>query len=88
MREPEPILVADRFSELLDALLELLSGLSPAEWEQPTVCAGWSVRDVALHLLGDDVGMLSSRLAVKGGLARMSLQGTASSWHTASVRLR
>ena len=26
------------------------------------------------------IGMLSSRLAVKGGLARMSLQGVAASW--------
>src|SRR5262245_12580961 len=61
MRQPQPILIADRFPELLDALLELLDGLSSTEWEQPTACAGWSVRDVALHLLGDDVGMLSSR---------------------------
>jgi uncharacterized protein (TIGR03083 family) len=61
MRQPQPILVVDRFPELLDALLGLLSGLSAAEWERPTACAGWSVRDVALHLLGDDVGMLSRR---------------------------
>jgi uncharacterized protein (TIGR03083 family) len=61
VRQPQPILVADRFPELLDALLGLLSGLSPAEWQLPTACAGWSVHDVALHLLGDDVGMLSSR---------------------------
>src|SRR5689334_9169606 len=61
MRQPQPILVAERFPELLHALLELLSGLSLAEWERQTACAGWSVKDVALHLLGDDVGMLSSR---------------------------
>jgi uncharacterized protein (TIGR03083 family) len=41
------------------ALLELLADLSPADWESATVCAGWSVRDVALHLLGDDIGRLS-----------------------------
>jgi uncharacterized protein (TIGR03083 family) len=61
MRQPQPILIADRFLEILDALLDVLSGLTPAEWQQPTACAGWSVHDVALHLLGDDVGMLSSR---------------------------
>ncbi len=59
--EPLPILVVDRFPALLDALVDLLSGLSPAEWEMPTVCAGWSVKDVALHLLGDEVGNLSRR---------------------------
>ncbi len=41
------------------ALLELLGDLSPADWEAPTVCPGWSVKDVALHLLGDDIGRLS-----------------------------
>jgi uncharacterized protein (TIGR03083 family) len=61
MRQPQPILVADRFPEVLDALLDVLSSLTPAEWQLPTACAGWSVHDVALHLLGDDVGMLSGR---------------------------
>ena len=41
------------------ALLELLGGLSASEWEAPTVCPGWSVKDIALHLLGDDIGRLS-----------------------------
>jgi uncharacterized protein (TIGR03083 family) len=41
------------------ALLELLRGLSAADWEAPTVCLGWSVKEVAAHLLGDDVGRLS-----------------------------
>ena len=61
MRQPSPILVVDLFPEVLDALLEVLASLEPAEWRLPTACAGWSVHDVALHLLGDDVGMLSSR---------------------------
>jgi uncharacterized protein (TIGR03083 family) len=41
------------------ALLGLLGDLSPADWEAPTVCPGWSVKDVAAHLLGDDIGRLS-----------------------------
>ena len=41
------------------ALLDLLRGLSPAEWDLPTACPGWSVKDVAAHLLGDDIGRLS-----------------------------
>ena len=60
-QEPQPILVADLFSEILDALLEILGDLSDAEWDAPTVCPGWSVKDVALHLLGDEVGNLSRR---------------------------
>jgi len=61
MKLPSPILVADLFPELLDTLLELLQDLAPDEWELPTACAGWSVADVARHLLGDDVGLLSRR---------------------------
>jgi uncharacterized protein (TIGR03083 family) len=41
------------------ALLDLLRELSPAEWAAPTICPGWTVKDVAAHLLGDDVGRLS-----------------------------
>src|SRR3954468_19656454 len=42
-----------------EALLSLLNELSPDEWESPTICPGWSVKDIAGHLLGDDLGMLS-----------------------------
>src|SRR3954451_2817816 len=31
-------------------LASLLDGLSDAEWEQPSLCAGWRVRDVAAHV--------------------------------------
>jgi uncharacterized protein (TIGR03083 family) len=61
MQQPQPILIADRFPEVFDALLELLAGLADAEWDAPTVCPGWSVKDLAGHLLGDDVGMLARR---------------------------
>ena len=31
-------------------LARLLEGLSEAEWEHPSLCAGWRVRDVAAHV--------------------------------------
>jgi len=40
-------------------LLEFLRGLSAEQWSRPTVCPGWSVGDIARHLLGDDLGRLS-----------------------------
>ena len=40
-------------------MLMLLGDLSASDWEAPTVCPGWSVKDVAVHLLGDDIGRLS-----------------------------
>lgn len=47
------------FPELRGELLALLRALSPAEWDRETVCAGWSVKDIAAHLLADDLGRLS-----------------------------
>jgi uncharacterized protein (TIGR03083 family) len=55
----QPIDTLDLFSGERAGLLDLLHELSSEEWAAPTVCAGWSVKDVALHLLGDDVGRLS-----------------------------
>ena len=54
-----PVDVLDRFAPLHEALLDVLYSLSAEQWQRPTACAGWSVHDVALHLLGGDVGMLS-----------------------------
>ncbi len=32
------------------AIVELLTGLDPGEWDTPSLCEGWTVRDVAAHL--------------------------------------
>jgi uncharacterized protein (TIGR03083 family) len=40
-------------------LLDLLSSLSPEEWLAPSAAPGWTVKDLALHLLDDDLGWLS-----------------------------
>jgi uncharacterized protein (TIGR03083 family) len=61
VQPPDPILVADLFAPALQSLLSLLRDLSAEEWQAPTVCPGWTVKDVAAHLLGVDVGNLSIR---------------------------
>jgi uncharacterized protein (TIGR03083 family) len=33
------------------ALRDLLADLTPQEWETPSLCAGWRVREVAAHLM-------------------------------------
>jgi hypothetical protein len=47
------------FATMREALVDLLSDLRGAEWVTPTVCPGWAVRDVAMHLLHDDLRRLS-----------------------------
>ncbi|QYN33368.1 maleylpyruvate isomerase family mycothiol-dependent enzyme [Pseudonocardia sp. DSM 110487] len=32
-------------------LLAFLAGLSPQQWDTPTLCAGWRVRDVVAHMI-------------------------------------
>jgi len=59
MQHVQPIMVLDLFPQERKQLLELFSELEPEEWEQPTICPGWTVKDIGLHLLGDDVGYLS-----------------------------
>lgn len=61
MRQPEPIIVVELFPEVLDRLVEVLSSLTPSEWDAPTVCRGWTVKDIALHLLGGDISLLSRK---------------------------
>lgn len=58
---PPPIDVLDLFPELQAHLLRLLSGLTEEEWSRSTVCSGWSVKDIALHMLGVNLGNLSDR---------------------------
>lgn len=39
-------------------LLALLESLSPAQWQTPSLCAGWNVADVVAHLLSyEDLGL-------------------------------
>jgi hypothetical protein len=61
LSNPKPIIVIDLFQETLDHLLVLLYELSEEEWNIPTICTGLSVKDVALHLLGVEIGNISSR---------------------------
>jgi uncharacterized protein (TIGR03083 family) len=57
--ESDVVVVTQLFQPERASLLELLSSLGAEQWQAPTVCPGWSVKDVGLHLLGDDIGLLS-----------------------------
>lgn len=61
MNEPGAVLTTHLFPELLQHLLSLLDSLTDAEWQSATTLPGWTVKDIAQHLLGGDVGNLSRR---------------------------
>jgi len=52
-------------------LLALLHELTPAQWEAPSLCASWRVRDVATHIVSyDDL----SKTALAGAFLRGGLR--------------
>ncbi|GAA4894980.1 maleylpyruvate isomerase family mycothiol-dependent enzyme [Actinomycetospora straminea] len=54
MTDPDPIRLAhDERAELAD----FLAGLTAEQWDAPTLCHRWSVRDVVAHIISyDDLG--------------------------------
>ncbi len=42
-----PVLVTDLFPGERQQLLQLLASLEQEEWFRPTVCTGWTVKDIA-----------------------------------------
>jgi uncharacterized protein (TIGR03083 family) len=58
---PAPrVATAPLFAGLHAELLMLLRGLSRADWERPITATGWTVRDVAAHMLDGDIRRLSA----------------------------
>jgi uncharacterized protein (TIGR03083 family) len=73
-----PVMERDDVWRAIDAerqsLADLFDDLSPAEWETPSLCAGWRVRDVAAHLTLSQLGVLPVTVALLragGNLNRM-----------------
>jgi uncharacterized protein (TIGR03083 family) len=56
------------------SLADLLDSLSEREWETPSLCAGWRVRDVAAHLTLAHMGAFPATVALaraRGNFNRM-----------------
>lgn len=60
MQPAGPIETLHLFPDVRRELLALLRGLTPGEWGRPAT-RKWTVKDVALHLLGGEIGILSRR---------------------------
>jgi uncharacterized protein (TIGR03083 family) len=54
-----PVFLVGLFPGLHAELMSLLRGLQPADWNRPTLCAQWSVKDIAAHLLDGNLRRLS-----------------------------
>lgn len=80
MQPLEPVIVLDLFPLERQQLLEFLSELTEEDWNKPTICAGWTVKDIALHLLGDDIGLLSRKRDGFDYLTSMGNPAALDSW--------
>jgi uncharacterized protein (TIGR03083 family) len=63
------------------ALANDLDGLSPAQWDTPSLCSGWSVHDVLAHLIDvattTRLGFVRRMLAARFNLDRDNANGVA-----------
>jgi len=66
------------------AIAEMLDGLSESEWERPSLCAGWRVRDVAAHVTLIPIPPSPGSLAVDFAKAR----GNYAQFNTVATRRR
>lgn len=60
-------------------LADLLDGLSQAQWDTPSLCAGWRVREVAAHLLME-LTMPMPRLVLALARNRFDFDEVADQW--------
>ncbi len=61
MKPVEPLYLLELFPPLSKELIKVLRMLQPGDWDRPTTCSAWSVKDVAAHLLGGNLGRLWNR---------------------------
>lgn len=61
MKPVEPIYTVELFLPLSRELLSVLKSLQPKDWARSTICSPWTVKDVAAHLLGGNLGRLWNR---------------------------
>jgi len=59
MRPKPPVIFVDLFSEERSRLIEVLDSISEAQWP-PASWPGWTVKDIAAHVLGADLNILRS----------------------------
>lgn len=70
-RGPEAKVTGNWSSEIaviLEQVADLLDGLTPEQWESPSMCDGWRIRDAAGHIVWR-LGSSTGRMIVTGGRA-------------------
>ena len=80
-----PVDVIELLPDEREQLVQLLGDLSAQQWDAPTECPAWSVKGIALHLLGDDVSLLSRQR--DGEPPGVVVEATGPSWPELMIAL-
>ena len=59
--------VFDALAQEYEALEAVLGSLDSSQWQMPSLCEGWTVADVVLHLAQTEEGLVSSLGAARAG---------------------
>jgi uncharacterized protein (TIGR03083 family) len=59
MKPLDRVDVLDLFDDERAILIDTLASFTREQWDAPTVCAGWSVKDIAAHVVADDLNAVS-----------------------------
>jgi len=66
-----PYVTADEAEQLMleeiERFLNLMETLEPGDWEKPTACSAWNVRDILAHQAGGYAGGASLREMIRQG---------------------
>ena len=54
-------------------LIELCKSLTPEEWNTPSLCEGWRVRDVVAHIIGGQQDLLAYLTSAGGNKANQKM---------------
>ena len=60
------------WAQTLDAVVALADDFADADWQAPTECPGWTVKDVYAHLVGGEIWMSQGHPKPETGLARIA----------------
>lgn len=82
MSLPSPVDLRPLFAPERASLLGLLRDLDAADWLLPTVCAGWTVHDLVIHLFGSDINLLAGMRDRFNGPPSIVPNGDLSDWDT------
>jgi len=50
------------YKEAMSDIIDLLSEIAPSQWQSPTPCPGWTVADIAAHLIDLDTGAITGTM--------------------------